>query len=162
MTDLSANHGKRLSVEIDGRAYARIPVKTHVIVADDDIVDAVCRYAGHLLHSGDMLMVSEKIVAITQHRAYPIDQIEPSRLARFPLGSYTSPPMGLGWRTQYDGAGHKGSRRAEGSGGGMCGRVAKLWGLGSLLPVMWSQRRCNRRPVRHTLRLTTGMQSWLR
>jgi len=96
MTDLSANHGKRLSVEIDGRAYARIPVKTHVIVADDDIVDAVCRYAGHLLHSGDMLMVSEKIVAITQHRAYPIDQIEPSRLARFLSRFVYKSPYGIG------------------------------------------------------------------
>ncbi|MDD4793575.1 MAG: coenzyme F420-0:L-glutamate ligase [Firmicutes bacterium] len=101
MTDLSANHGKSLSVEIEGRAYARIPVKTHVIAADDDIVDVVSRYAGNLLHSGDMLIVSEKIVAITQHRAYPIDQIEPSWLARFLSRFVHKSPYGIGLGSPY-------------------------------------------------------------
>ncbi len=91
-----ANQGKRLSVEIDGRTYMRIPIKTHVVVADDDIVDVVGRYAEPLLCTGDMLVVSEKIVAITQHRAYPVDQIKPSRLARFLSRFVYKSPYGIG------------------------------------------------------------------
>ncbi|HAI87856.1 MAG TPA: F420-0--gamma-glutamyl ligase, partial [Firmicutes bacterium] len=69
--ELRVNCGKRLAVEVGGRAYARIPIKTHVITAADDIVDVVQRYAGPLLHSEDMLVISEKVVSIAQQRAYP-------------------------------------------------------------------------------------------
>lgn len=96
MTELRANHGKRLAVEIDGRTYARIPVETHVVTADDDIVDVVRRYAGPLLRTGDILAVSEKIVAITQQRAYPVSQIEPSWLARFLAQFVCKSPYGIG------------------------------------------------------------------
>jgi len=96
VTELRANHGKRLAVEIDGRTYARIPVETHVVTADDDIVDVVRRYAGPLLRTGDILAVSEKIVAITQQRAYPVSQIEPSWLARFLAQFVCKSPYGIG------------------------------------------------------------------
>ena len=87
MTKLQANHGKRLAIEVGRRTYARIPVGTHVISKDDDIVEVVLKYAGPALREGDIMVVSEKIVAITQERAYPISQIKPSWLARLP-GKY--------------------------------------------------------------------------
>lgn len=94
--ELRVNCGKRLAVEVGGRAYARIPIKTHVITAADDIVDVVQRYAGPLLHSEDMLVISEKVVSIAQQRAYPIGQIKPSWLARVLAEFVYKSPHGIG------------------------------------------------------------------
>ena len=96
MTKLQANHGKRLAVEVDGRIYARIPVRTHVISKDDDIAEVVLKYAGPVLREGDIMLVSEKIVAITQKRAYPITQIKPSWLTRFLARFVYKSPYGIG------------------------------------------------------------------
>ena len=96
MTKLQANHRKRLAVEVGKRTYARIPVRTHVISKDDDIEETVLKYAGPVLREGDIMVVSEKIVAVTQGRAYPISQIKPSWLARFLAGFVYKSPYGIG------------------------------------------------------------------
>lgn len=96
VTKLQANHGKRPAVEVGKRTYARIPVRTHVISKDDDIEETVLKYAGPVLCEGDIMVVSEKIVAITQGRAYPISQIKPSWLARFLAGFVYKSPYGIG------------------------------------------------------------------
>jgi F420-0:gamma-glutamyl ligase-like protein len=96
VTKLQANHEKRLAVEVGRRTYARIPVGTHVISKGDDIVEVVLKYAGPALREGDILVVSEKIVAIAQGRAYPISQIRPSWLAGFLAGFVHKSPYGIG------------------------------------------------------------------
>ena len=93
---LRINRGKRLTVDVAGRVYARVPIKTHIVTAADDIVDVVQRYAGPLLHREDMLVISEKVVSITQQRAYPISQIEPSWLARVLAEFVHKSPYGIG------------------------------------------------------------------
>jgi len=93
---LRINRGKRLAIQVGGRAYARIPIKTHVVTAADDIVDVVQRYAGPLLHPRDVLVISEKVVSITQQRAYPISQIKPSCLARILSKFVHKSPYGIG------------------------------------------------------------------
>lgn len=93
-----ANAGKSLEVTIDGVAYQRIPIRTHVVLAGEDLTEVVTRYAAKPLRDGDILFVTEKIVAITQGRAYPVDSIRPRRLATF-LSRYvtkTSHGIGLG------------------------------------------------------------------
>jgi len=93
---LRVNRGKRLTVDVAGRVYARIPIRTHVVTAADDIVDVVHRYARPLLHRDDMLVISEKVVSITQQRAYPISQIEPSWLACVLAEFVHKSPYGIG------------------------------------------------------------------
>lgn len=93
-----ANDGKALEVDIDGQRWQRIPIKTHVVVAGDDIVDVVTRYASGVVQPGDVLFVTEKIVAITQGRSYPVEEIAARPLART-LSKYvtkTSHGIGLG------------------------------------------------------------------
>lgn len=93
-----ANDGKALEVEIDGRRWQRIPIKTHVVVAGEDIVEIVTRYARDTVQPGDVLFVTEKIVAITQGRSYPVDEIDARPLAHT-LSKYvtkTSHGIGLG------------------------------------------------------------------
>jgi len=93
-----ANEGKSLEVVVDGVAYQRIPIKTHVVLAGEVLGDVISTYAGDVVRDGDILFVTEKIVAITQGRAYPVDEIRPRRLATF-LSRYvtkTSHGIGLG------------------------------------------------------------------
>lgn len=93
-----ANAGKSLTVEVDGAVYERLPIKTRLVVREDDIVQVVSEYATDVVRDGDLLFVTEKIVGITQGRAYPISEVEPRKLATF-LSKYvtkTSHGIGLG------------------------------------------------------------------
>ncbi|MEO7147332.1 MAG: coenzyme F420-0:L-glutamate ligase [Terrimesophilobacter sp.] len=91
-----ANDGKSLEVDVDGVRYLRIPIKTSLVSPEDDIVEVVTRFAKGELEVGDALFVTEKIVAITQGRAYPIDSITPRPLA-IRLSRYvTKTPGGIG------------------------------------------------------------------
>lgn len=90
------NPGKQLTIDVAGTRYARIPVRTHVVTASDDPTDVVKRYAGDRLRPGDVLFLSERMVAITQGRAYPIEDIRPSRLARLLVRFVYRSPYGIG------------------------------------------------------------------
>ena len=92
------NAGKNLEVTVDGVTYERIPIKTHVVMRDDVLLDVVQKYAGKLVADGDVLFVTGKIVGITQGRAFPLEEIQPRKLA-VTLSKYvtkTSHGIGLG------------------------------------------------------------------
>src|SRR5207302_9406035 len=76
------NPRRRLEIQVGGKTYLRIPIHTPVVTDADDIVDVVARHAGPVARPGDLVFVSEKVVAITQGRAVPVDQIRVSLLAR--------------------------------------------------------------------------------
>ncbi len=90
------NAGKALEVEVDGIRYLRLPIRTRLVGPDDDVVEVVDSAARDLLEPGDVLFVTEKIVAITQGRAYPVTSITPRPLA-VRLSKYvTKTPGGIG------------------------------------------------------------------
>lgn len=93
---LRPNKGKRLVIGACGGFYARLPLRTHVITRQDNLYDLVAEYVLPVLQPKDMVFVSEKIVAITQGRAYPIKDIEPSPLARFLVRFVHKSPHGIG------------------------------------------------------------------
>ncbi len=90
------NEGKALEIEVRGQRWARLPVRTHVITDTDDLDTVIKTYAAPMLRAGDLLFMSERMVAITQGRAYPIDSIKPSRLATFLVRFVTKTPAGIG------------------------------------------------------------------
>lgn len=95
--DYKANEGKSLEIEINGEKWLRIPVKTHVVMHGDDLFeDVVEKYTKDIRREGDIVFCSEKIVAITQGRSYPIDEIKPSRLAKFLVKFVYKSPYGIG------------------------------------------------------------------
>ncbi|WP_248242290.1 coenzyme F420-0:L-glutamate ligase [Microbacterium kunmingense] len=91
-----ANDGKALTVTVDGESFARIPIRTRVVMPGDDLEEFVREYATSLVRPGDLLFVTEKIVAITQGRSYPLEDIQPRRLARFLSRYVTRTPHGIG------------------------------------------------------------------
>jgi F420-0:gamma-glutamyl ligase len=88
-------------VEVDGHPYRRVPVRTHVITDRDDIVEVVAKYAGESVRPGDVVVVSEKVTAITQGRAIPIERIRVGRLARLLWPRVRQVPYGVGLRSPY-------------------------------------------------------------
>lgn len=75
----------------------KIPLRTHLITEKDDIVQVAERYAGRLAEPGDLIVVAESVVAITQGRLYRPEEVKAGYLARFLCrytkrhGSLTSP-----------------------------------------------------------------------
>lgn len=82
MDRLRANRGKRIRIDAAGRRWARYPIRTPVVTAGDDLTRVVREHAGPHLRPGDAVFLGEKMVAVTQGRSFPIDEIEASRLAR--------------------------------------------------------------------------------
>ncbi|MDO8495608.1 MAG: coenzyme F420-0:L-glutamate ligase [bacterium] len=96
MEELKPNQGKNIEIEVEGKRYARFPVRTHVITKDDNILAVVEKYAQPYLQKGDQLFISERVVAISQGRAYPIKDIHPSKLAKFLVKFVKKSPYGIG------------------------------------------------------------------
>jgi F420-0:gamma-glutamyl ligase-like protein len=90
------NEGKSLTIQTKFGTHARYPVKTHVIMDDDVPEDVLDKYVIEYLQEGDSLFISEKIIAIMQGRAFPVDSIKPSRLAKFLCKFVYKPDYGIG------------------------------------------------------------------
>lgn len=90
------NEGRSLFASLAGAVYARHPVRTHLVTADDDAAQVVKNYAGVLGDDVRLVAVSERMVAITQGRSYQIADIRPGRLARFLQRFVTRPGYGIG------------------------------------------------------------------
>ncbi len=93
------NEDRLLEATVDGAVYARYPVRTHLVTRDDDAAAVVTRYATPLGDDVAFVAVSERMVAITQGRSYPMTEIRPGRLARFMVRFVTRPGYGIGLGT---------------------------------------------------------------
>ncbi|MBU3925079.1 coenzyme F420-0:L-glutamate ligase [Patescibacteria group bacterium] len=96
METLQPNKNKNLIIDVDGARYARMPVKTHVVLAKDELKTILSQYLKPHLAAGDMIFISEKIVAITQGRSFPIKDIKPSALAKILVKFVHKTPSGIG------------------------------------------------------------------
>lgn len=91
-----ANMGKKLEINVEKDHFMRIPIKTHLIGREDNIIDVAIKYLKDEICEGDIVFITEKIVAISQGRAIPLDQIEARPLARFLSRHVTKTPAGIG------------------------------------------------------------------
>ena len=93
------NPDRVLHATLDGAVYARHPVRTHLVTDADDAIEVVRRYATPLPEATELVAVSERMVAITEGRSYPMTSIRPGRLARFLVRFVTRPGYGIGLGT---------------------------------------------------------------
>lgn len=90
------NEGKEECISVDGVTYGRYAIKTHVITAGDKLADVAVKYVKPKLRPGDVVFLSEKMVACTQGRAVPLEEIRPGRLAIFLSARVYKNPGGIG------------------------------------------------------------------
>lgn len=92
----SPNESKNLAMETSFGIYERYPVKTHVVMPDDTLKRLAARYLSGYTEPGDIVFVSEKVVAITQGRAFPVEEIRPGFWARLLSRFVHKTPCGIG------------------------------------------------------------------
>lgn len=90
------NPGKQLEIDTPAGRFARYPLYSHLVTARDDIIAVVREHAEPFLEEGDILAISEKIVAICEGRSYLLEDIHPTRLATFLSKFVTKTPHGIG------------------------------------------------------------------
>ncbi len=81
--EIKPNKGKNLEIVVDGETYLRLPIKTPLLTDKTDLVETTRKYAGPYLKPGDLLFVSEKVVAVAQGRIINMNDVKPTKLARF-------------------------------------------------------------------------------
>lgn len=78
-----ANKGKNIEIDVDGTTYLRLPIRTPLVTEKDNLMDLLEKYIPAGLEPDDVIYVSEKVVTVTQNRIINMNDIKPSRLARF-------------------------------------------------------------------------------
>lgn len=111
---LAPNAGKKLAIDVDGQSWARVPLQTELFARGDDLETRVTGYvaagAAAVAGSPDLaggldkrwyVVISEKIVAISQGRSYFTWEINPSKAARALSRFVVRTPHGLGLGTPW-------------------------------------------------------------
>lgn len=103
--NISPNNGKKIEIEVEGKTWHRYPIKTEVFAKGDDYADKISNHVLHVISNNQFpipsnehwyVIVSEKIVAISQGRSYFIKDIKPSWWAST-LSKYVKrTPHGIG------------------------------------------------------------------
>ena len=79
---LFVNTGKNLVVQSDGGDYYCYAIRTKVVTYKDTVSGIIKNYAKPVLKEGDILFISEKMVACTQGRAISVSSIKARPLAK--------------------------------------------------------------------------------
>ena len=96
------NPGRHLLVRSGGATWARLPVRAELVRPGDDLSVALgaaldaARARGIALQRGDVVALSEKVVAITQRRSFPMSEIPVTPLARMLSRFVSRVPIGIG------------------------------------------------------------------
>jgi F420-0:gamma-glutamyl ligase-like protein len=99
---LAPNKGKNIEISVRGVRYLRLPIKTRLIQAGDNLTELLREYAQPHLVPGDILFISEKVVCVCQGRIIRASEVRTSWLARFlatKVRNYAGTP-------QFRGMGH--------------------------------------------------------
>jgi len=90
-----------LTLRRDREGIPRICVKTHTLSPADEIGEVVERYAARYLKPGDIVVLAESPLAITQGRAIPVNQMHPRLSARILWRFVRKVPYGVGLRNPF-------------------------------------------------------------
>jgi F420-0:gamma-glutamyl ligase-like protein len=99
--DFQPNENKKLEIKVEDKVYARLPIRSHIISKDDNIETVVEKYVKPYLKKDDLIFISEKIVAISQGRAFPISEIKAGKLANFLIKFVHNSPYGIGLKSPW-------------------------------------------------------------
>lgn len=103
--DFYANEGKSVTIEVNGKKYARHAITTHFVQVGESYIDLLEKYVKPLYQPGDILSTSEKVIALCQGRVVTEDQVKPGfwakLLSRFVHQTSAGPGMGLPVKMQF-------------------------------------------------------------
>ncbi len=88
-----------MTVIAQGDSYDRYPVKTPVIHESDDFTAVIKDETRDFLQDGDVILLAESVVAISQGRGFKFSDIEYGWFAEFYSRFVTKTPAGIGLGT---------------------------------------------------------------
>lgn len=112
-----ANEGKQVYIRVGDRLFARHAIQTRFVNIGDDYVKLVEEYVLPICRPGDLLSMSEKVIALCQGRIVREEEVRPGLLAkilcRFVHQTAAGPGAGVPYKMQYA--------------INQCGRLRVLW-----------------------------------
>ena len=103
--DFYANEGKAVTIQANGKTYARHAIETHFVQVGESYIDLIEKYVKPVYQSGDILSSSEKVIALCQGRVVTEDECKPGfwakLLSRFVHQTSAGPGMGLPIKMQF-------------------------------------------------------------
>ena len=90
---------KNSVIEIKGKLYTRIPIKTKILTSEDDMLEIIKKYTKSIIKKDDIITISESPLAITQGRAIPVEKIKVGFLAKFLWRFVSNVKYGIGLRS---------------------------------------------------------------
>ena len=81
--DFVANDAKSVDIQTSHGVYQRHAIQTHFVEIGEDYIELVNRYVKPLYQPGDLLSISEKIIALCQKRVVYRKDLKISGLAKF-------------------------------------------------------------------------------
>lgn len=95
------NPDKALTIKVGGQEYIRHAVRTHFVAQGEDYLALIRRYVLPLYRPGDLLAISEKVIALCQGRVVREEDLRPGLLARLLVRFVRRTPAGPGVGNLY-------------------------------------------------------------
>ncbi|MEG2119116.1 MAG: F420-0--gamma-glutamyl ligase, partial [Pseudoflavonifractor sp.] len=103
--DFTANEGKSVTIEAGGKTYARHAIQTHFVGVGESYIDLMNQYVVPCYETGDILSMSEKVIALCQGRVVTEAEVKPGFwakvLSRCVHQTAAGPGMGLPVKMQF-------------------------------------------------------------
>lgn len=94
--EISPNLGKKLAIVLQGKKYARYPIKTHFIKTSDNLIELVSKYVLPFAKEADIIVLCQKIVSIIQGRVVYKSDVKVGFWARILSKFVKKTPYGFG------------------------------------------------------------------
>lgn len=96
-----ANPNKKVEIQFENKIYLRHAVKTHFITVGESYIDVIKKYISPIYQDGDVLFLSEKIIALCQERVCYAKDMKITKWAKFLSGFASSNNHGIGVDSPY-------------------------------------------------------------
>jgi hypothetical protein len=101
MEELKANENKNLEIKVEDDVYLRYAIQTHYVQIGEDYISIIKKYVEPYYNEGDILSISEKIIALCQKRVVYKKDMKVSKLAKFLSKFAMKSDAGIGVDSPY-------------------------------------------------------------
>ena len=96
-TEATAPVAQLKPVEVEGKTYERLGVRTRMVKFGDSLDDLVKEYGAPLAKPGDWIALSEKVVSVCQNNVRHISTVKPRWLAKLIVKGVKKYPEDIAW-----------------------------------------------------------------
>ncbi len=91
-----ANKEKNVEIEVNGETYLRHAIKTRFVKQNDSYIEIIKEYVSDIYEKGDIISISEKIIALCQNRVIKREDIKVGIIAKILSKFASHPDTGIG------------------------------------------------------------------